>query len=170
LARLRERFLAVARKRVPEAVVEDVVQEALGIVYEKGIAQRRAEEVEGLPALAWCFQVLRYRVGSHYQKARVRTHAPLEALEAGASPLGGAIQTPLESLEADEESRLVREALVELSSNEAACGRYLSRLAAGVRPAALAAEERVTEPILYRRVYRCRAKLRALLERRGFEI
>lgn len=164
LLALRARFVVVARRRVPPADVEDIVQEAMRVVVEKRIAPGAAD-VEGLPSLAWCFTVLRHCVGNYYQRrrTRVRHHAPLEAAAAAASP-GPA---PLESLESSDAEARIRAAIAEIAHASASCGRYLNALADGRAPAEIARDESLEEAVLYRRVYRCRQQLRALLLARG---
>jgi RNA polymerase sigma factor (sigma-70 family) len=166
LARLRDRFLAVARSRVPENVLEDIVQEALRIVYERGLAGAHHGRVEGEPHLAWCFQVLRNVVGNYYTKERkrarlVRVRQPLEA---------DPVTTPLESLEAREISRVVWESMKELSTTDPQCADHLARTMKGTKAGRLAVESRIDPASLYRRLYRCREKLRAILERRGVSV
>ncbi len=163
LEQLRARFVAVAARRVRHEAVEDLVHEALRVVLERGIRLSGNETVEGLPSLAWCFQVLRNTIGNFYQKDRTRAHhaGRVDAFEQAEAP------TPLDALEAEESSRVIRDALRELRSRDGTCGRYLERLAEGADPAQLAAEERLAAPVLYRRLYRCRHKLRALLEQKG---
>ena len=164
LALLRERFLAVTRRRVPAESVEDIVQDALRIVIEKGAANLDGD-VEGSPAIAWCFQVLRHCIGNHYQRegTRARFHAAEDVGAAVAAPG----PTPMEALEQEELGRLVRDALADLARDDSRCGRYLSALAEERSPASLALEEGIPGDSFYRRVYRCRQKLRALLLRRG---
>jgi RNA polymerase sigma factor (sigma-70 family) len=167
LVQLRDRFVAVARRRLPSEAVEDVVQEALTVVYEKGIRVPQADAIDGMPPLAWCFQVLRNLIGNFYQKQRTRaaTMSPDEDVErldaADQSP------TPLEALESREVRRLVRQALGELGKQDGTCAHYLQRLLEGLTPADLASEEAVEPAVLYRRVYRCRIKLRDILEQKG---
>lgn len=163
---LRDRFVAVARKRLPNDQVEDVVQEALAVVYEKGIRIPEAGPVEGMPPLAWCFQVLRNVVGNHYQKQRTRSgtsgDADYETLDAADDR-----PTPLEALQSKEAAGLIQDGLRELARLDETCCRYLRRLLDGLAPADLATEEQVDAAILYRRVYRCRSKLRDILEANG---
>lgn len=160
-AELRVRFVGLARRRVPEDLVEDLVQEAMGIVFEKGF--QPGDEVQDMPGLAWCFQVLRNVIGNYYQKQKTRSReAPLEEVAEISSGL-----TPVEALSRDEQISAVNTALDTLASGDSKCGQYLRRLLDGQSPASLAEEEGVTAAVLYRRVYRCRTKLRSLLEASG---
>lgn len=160
LGELRQRFLEIAGRRLAPDAVEDTVQEALRIVYQKGLA----DETATLPSLAWCFQVLRNCIGNHYQWRRHRRHAPLDTgeREQGDAPAG-----PLEALEARELRGHLDAVLQELAHEGSDCARYLWRLLAGDTPAALAGTEGLEPAVLYRRLYRCRARLKTLLLDRG---
>jgi len=158
-AQLRERFLALARRRVPDDAAEDLVQEALRIIHEKSAS---GEE----PQLAWCFQVLRNVIGNFYQRQRTRAAADPE--EARDAVLADAPRpSPLEALEARDSERVIGEAVDELAATDGSCARYVRALLAGLDPATIARGDEVPAAILYRRLYRCRRKLRVILERRG---
>lgn len=195
LDQLRARFLAIAARRVPAAVAEDLVQEALMTVVQKGVlagaaagaaggaddaavaddAQgTRDRPLEGLPPLAWCFQVLRNTIGNWYQRERTRrvaadpsTHAH-ERLRHASLPEPAL--TPLEALEQSESGRVIAEALRDLAAASQTCARYLRDIASGEKPAAIAGREGLEEAAFYRRVYRCREKLRGLLAARGISV
>lgn len=167
-ADLRLRFLDVARKRVPVEQLEDLVQDALRIVFEKGWSPG-STDVEGLPGLAWCFQVLRNTIGNFYQKRATR-HAVHADDPSGVDRVALDEPTPLESLERQRAARLIEEALGLLATGDRSCAKYLARLLEGNTPADLAEREGVDRAILYRRVYRCRQKLRGLLEERGVQL
>ncbi len=166
LAGLRARFVAIARRRVPAEAVEDVVQDTLRIVIEKGWSGPGAADIDGRPALAWCMQALRNVIGNHYQRTRVRAaHAADPArLEHVADRRRG----PLEALAARDAERVVREALAGLARGDAPCGRWLSALAEERAPGELAREAGIEEGAFYRRLWRCREKLRAALAERGW--
>lgn len=160
-SQLRERFVSVAVRRVEPDSVEDVVQDALRIVHEKtGVAPGAL--VDGQPALAWCFQVLRNAVGNHYQRRREHANVPVETLS-----LVHPGPTPLEYLEREERRRLVHDALAELARRADRCADYLRRTVAGESPAAIAAAEHLEPAVLYRRLYRCREQLREILKSWG---
>ena len=165
LEALRARLLSVARRRVQPHAAEDIVQDTLRILLEKGLRGPGSEIVEGVAPMAYAFRVLRNVIGNHYQRERVRgrVHAPPAAgLSRPASD-----PTPLEALASDEAIGIVESCLDRMRDTDAACARYLRRLIEGRTPRDLAGEEKITEPVLYRRVYRCRLKLRALLAERG---
>lgn len=164
-AQLRERFLAIARRRVPDDAAEDLVQDALRIVHEKR-GELSSGSVAGAPALAWCFQVLRNVIGNYYQRQRTRADADPEALRSAVAE-DAPPATPLESLEEREAERRITEAVDDLAASAADCARYLRALLEGLEPAAIAERVGVSAPVLSRRLYRCRAKLRVILERRG---
>ncbi len=162
---LRRRFVSVARRRVPEADVEDIVQDALRVVVEKHIQGPGSRLVEGAPPIAWSFTVLRNTIGNHYQRARVRqrVHVPLDTAVGAADDL----PTPLEALESSDAVERIRRAIAELPPESENCSRYLLALIEGRSPAELAGEEGLEQSVLYRRVYRCRQMLKARLARLG---
>ncbi|MGH7740987.1 MAG: RNA polymerase sigma factor [Candidatus Eiseniibacteriota bacterium] len=167
LDQLRDRFVSVARRRVAADAVEDVVQDAMRVVVERGLRGPGSAGPDNVPALAYCFQVLRNVIGNHYQKERSRARrqdsSPPDDTLADPAP------APLESLESLQAVAIVGECIGVLRERDPACARYLARLADGLSPRELAHEERIEESALYRRVYRCRIKLRELLAKRGIE-
>jgi DNA-directed RNA polymerase specialized sigma24 family protein len=162
---LRERFLSVTRGRVPESVVEDVVQDALRIVHVKGISSG-TELVDDRPRLAWCYQVLRNVIGNYYLKKRKRNRL----LETNDPVTAGVFPSPAEACERGELGRLIREALALLSQEDGSCSRYLTSIAEGMKMGELADREEVEAAILYRRVYRCRARFRKILLKLGVSL
>lgn len=164
---LRDRFTSIARRRVAADATEDIVQDALRVVWERGIRGPGALGPGEQPALAYCLQVLRNVIGNHYQKEGVQSRrrapgAPDAAL-ADPAPL------PLESAASEQAVRIVNECIESMRASDPDCARYLSRLSEGLSAGELAREERLEQSALYRRVYRCRIKLRALLARRGVQ-
>lgn len=160
---LRQRFVDVAKRRVPEPDVDDVVQEALRIVYEKGVGADDSD-VEGWPPVAWCFRVLRNVIGNHYRRRRTRRRfvEPDAAVEDVPDS-----SSPLEALASAQAVTIIRQALDRMAEEDAPCGRYLARVLSGAAPNIVASEEGLEEAVFYRRLYRCRQKLRALLAKRG---
>lgn len=164
--RLRERFLEVTAHRVPAAEVEDLVQEAMTTVLSRAQQIESERLVEGLPPLAWCFQVLRNTIGNFYQRhARAKQESELAELK-GLHAEG----TPAEALEQKELLESLREALEELRADDRQCWGFLSRLADGEKPRRLAEAAGLSEAVLYRRLYRCRQKFRRLLQERGVRV
>jgi DNA-directed RNA polymerase specialized sigma24 family protein len=165
LSALRLRLLALARRRVAAGAEEDLVQETLRTLAQKGVVAADAVTPTGAPPLAFAFQTLRFTIGNHYQRQRVRgrVHAPLAA---GVDHPDTAA-TPLEALTSAEAVRIIEEGLGWLTRQGGACGRYLQALLAGDAPRTLARAEGLDEAVLHRRVYRCREKLRAWLAARG---
>ncbi len=159
---LRQRYLSLARRRVEPDAVEDVVQEALRVVFEReGIFSRDTED--GLPPLAWCFQVLRNTIGNHYQKRRTRSRE--QNIDTAYGLSHG--KTPLEALQESESETLIHALLATLEETDPQCARYLQRLAEGEKPAEVAEREKLRAAVFYRRIYRCRGKLRELMREEG---
>lgn len=155
--------MRIASRRVNEGDIEDVVQEAMRVVAEKGI-DRAAAPLEGTEPLAWCFQVLRNTIGNHYQRQRTRrkwTESDAETGERAHNP------TILESLDSERTLLVVESALDEMARTDPTCAAYLSRLADGARAGEIADDESVERSAFYRRLYRCRQKLRELLIAKG---
>lgn len=166
-AALRARLLAVARRRVAADTAEDVVQRAMTVILQHGGTNASVEPtagVDGLPPLPWCLQVLRNTIGNLYQRQRTE-----QIVERGRSSedTEASGPTPLQALESKEATRAIEEALDRLGESDLPCARYLRALADGTSPHLLAQREELSEPVLYRRVYRCRAKLRVILLEKG---
>ncbi|MFN8588203.1 MAG: hypothetical protein U0704_10435 [Candidatus Eisenbacteria bacterium] len=165
LEQLRARFTSLTRRRVHPDAVEDLVQEALRIVIERRMLDPQAE-AGASPRLAACFQTLRNVIGNHYQRERVRGRR-LASADAGEAVSDGA-PTPLEALESEQAVRTIETALDRMTATDPGCARYLNALAAGASPREVAARETLEETVFYRRVYRCRQKLRAVLATAGY--
>jgi DNA-directed RNA polymerase specialized sigma24 family protein len=176
---LRQRFRVIARGRVPADAVDDIVQDAMLVIVRKAKSSGGAEQARdadsagrtvtsaGLPALPWCFQVLRNMIGNYYlHRARRAGDRPLDCPDEHAS----LDATPVEALEAKELRAALAESLAAMRASDPQCGRYIGRLLDGATPAVLAAEEGVEQGALYRRMYRCRMKLRGLLAERGIRV
>lgn len=159
LVPLRERLMEIARRRVPEDAVEDLVQDALRIVLERGIPLAR-EQGHDRPSLKWCFMTLRNVIGNWYQKRR--DHADADGLTLAAPG-----PDPLAALHREEEARRVRQAVGELREQAPDCASWLWQVAEGRRPAALAEQAGIEAAAFYRRLYRCRKKLELILRERG---
>jgi RNA polymerase sigma factor (sigma-70 family) len=163
LSGLRREFVRIASRRVDESDVEDVVQEAMRVIAEKGI-DRGADPVDGFVPLAWCFQVLRNTIGNHYQRQRTRqrwTETDPVAVDRAHSPRVS------ESMDSQTTLALVEDALDDMARTDAKCADYLTRLADGARAGDIADDEAIGRAVFYRRLYRCRQKLRDLLTSRG---
>jgi RNA polymerase sigma factor (sigma-70 family) len=162
---LRERLLEITARRVPPGVAEDLVQEALSVVLQRGVRAGSFDTVDGLPPLAWSLQVMRNTIGNYYQKARTLSRHVQPLADHDEVPHGD--PTPLDALELDESAGLIRETLEDLGGQDGQCGRYLTRLLDGLSPADLARSEGVEAAAFYRRLYRCRQKFRLLLMEKG---
>lgn len=160
---LRARFVRIAARRVSDGDVEDVVQEAMRVIAEKGL-DRSDPVVDGLPPLAWCFQVLRNTIGNHYQRQRTRERWTQS--DPGAVDRAGVI----EAMDSGETLAVIEGALDDMKHRDPKCAHYLSRLADGAKPRELAGDEAIDVAVLSRRLYRCRAKLRDLLSAKGVMI
>lgn len=169
LSDLRARLLAVARRRVDPEAAEDVVQRAMMVIVERGssLDGEGLDEIAGapgLPPLAWCLTVLRNIIGNVYQRQRTEGVIDRGAL---LTEVESSHPTPLQALESAEAARAIEGALAALDTDGASCGRYLRALADGLSPRSLADQEGLSEAVLYRRVYRCRAKMREILLEKG---
>jgi DNA-directed RNA polymerase specialized sigma24 family protein len=160
------RLVQVARRRVAPDAVEDLVQETLRIIVERGIRGPGDLAPDDQPGLAYSFQVLRNVIGNHYQKERTRRRRLVVVPPAGFEVADPAPE-PLVALAAEDAARAVHACLDAMARTDAACARYMRGLADGRTPRELAREDAVAEPALYRRLYRCRVKLRALLAEKG---
>lgn len=152
---LRVRLSEIARRRVPDDAVEDLVGETIRIVLERGLPLAR-EQGQDRPPLKWCFMTLRNVIGNWYQKRR--DHRDVESLE-----LADPGPDPLSALTREERDRRIHEALAELRRRSHDCASWLWSVAEGVKPATLATEAGIEAGAFYRRLYRCRKKLEALL-------
>lgn len=165
LRALQRELVRIAARRVDADDVEDVVQDALSIIAAKGI-DRGSEPVGDAPPLAWCFRVLRNVIGNHYQRQRTRdrwTKTDSDVVEQASA--GGV----LESLTSQETLIVVESALDELSRTDPVCAGYLSRMADGARARDVADDSSIERAAFYRRLYRCRHKLRELLRAKGID-
>ncbi|MFN0150174.1 MAG: hypothetical protein ACKVU1_05610 [bacterium] len=156
-------------------MVEDVVHDALAIVFEKTGAPAEAAHANEPPALPWCFQVLRNVIGNLYQKERTRARAsnPESEMHARLHEFSGrALEpTPMESLERRERSRLLREAIDTLAAEDDFCGKHFRELLHGSDSDAsrsAAAGSNAATSTFHVRLFRCRKKLKAILMKRGY--
>jgi len=171
---LRERFLAIAKRRVREADCEGVVQDALHITLAK--YRGRASTSGTLP---WGLAVLRNVIGNYYQRQRARE--PQEPLDDELAAGGGSRDLdPLGALLAEERLAGIARGLERLARERPRCAelfrRILDCLADGGTPAevsrrALARMAEVTPEATANAVYvmlhRCRARLREILREDG---
>lgn len=167
---LRERFLAIAKRRVREADCEEVIQDALHIALAK--YRGRASTSGTLP---WSLAVLRNVIGNYYQRQRTHgRHAPLD------EKIAAGDLDPLSALLADERVARMARSLERLAAERPRCAelfrRILESLAAGGTPAevsrrALARMAEVwpdaTANALYVTLHRCRGRLREMLREDG---
>lgn len=159
LTMLTGRFTEIAARRVPENVLEDIVQDAMGIVLTKGVAEARRQQ-SAEPPLRWCFLVLRNVIGNYYQKRR--QHDSVSEMD-----LHDDRPDALAALTQDEKNRTIHRAMDQLRQGHPDCASWLWGLAQGRKPGALARKANMEEAAFYRRIYRCRKKLAAILVQKG---
>ena len=172
-ADLRVSFLPLAKRRVQMDHVEDVVQEALKIVFA-----RYGERETTTGILVWGLTVLRNVIGNYYQ-ARQRERDHLDFVEE--MPAAAAVtEDMLAEREHAELRQQLLEAIGELAERFPRCGRIfhslLTSLDRGGTPnqvssRALALMQRdhpdLTRGGFYTALHRCRASLRDILVRRA---
>lgn len=156
LTTLRQRFTEIAARRVEAAVVEDLVQDALRVVLEKGGDR---------PRLDWCFQVLRNVVGNYYRREKTRRRFVVADPEGDADASTDEVSV-LAALESDEMVRILTSGVDMLGPP---CAGYLGALMGGASPADVAESEGLQAAVFYRRLYRCRQKLRDWLRAKGMQ-
>ena len=172
---LRVRFLSIAKRRVHEDSLEDVVQDALRVVHEK---YRMRESGAGM--LIWSLAVLRNVIGNWYQakerRGRRRAEVDLQLVPAppSSSPEAALLDGPGG---AGELGVRLEAAIAELAGRHPRCAaifhHILESLALGGGPREISGRAlermREEEPDLsrggfYTALHRCRARLRALLD------
>ena len=156
LGELRLRFAEIAARRVDSAAVEDLVQDALRVILEKGDAQ---------PRLDWCFQVLRNVIGNYYSREKTQRRFVVSDPE-GTADTAHDERSALEALEGKELTSLLRSGVDALGQP---CAGYLGQLMDGASPAKVSDAEGLEAAAFYRRLYRCRQKLREWLKAKGVE-
>ena len=159
LALLRQRFSEITARRVPADAVEDIVQDALGIVLVKGPAEAHRENLTE-PSLRWSFNVLRNVIGNWYQKRR--HHDTVEGLE-----LADNQPDALAALTVAERAQTIHAAVDELRRRRPDCAEWLWSMAQGSKAGALAAGAGLETAAFYRIIYRCRRMLAEILQGKG---
>lgn len=142
--RLRERLLEIARRRVPEAAVEEIVGGALAAV----------EVSENEPALRRALAALRSSICTYYESLETQE---LSGLVAGDAPL------VTESLSETELATACQRALRQLEEDSPAAAGYLRQLAAGASAEQVAQRVKISREILYQRLFRGREQLDRIL-------
>lgn len=166
---LRVRLLAVAKRRVQPEHLEDLVQETLHIVLRKAREQRRTENV-----LVWSLAILRNVIGNHYQERRRESERMVSGdniLDYVADPAAGADQSP-------PAGRQLERALAHLAERFPRCGTIFAGILASLEQGGGPREvsQRALESIqrrspdmtrggFYTALHRCRAQLRAILDK-----
>ncbi|MBU8870873.1 MAG: hypothetical protein KOO60_08455 [Gemmatimonadales bacterium] len=166
---LRVRFLGIAKRRVQQDHLEDVVQDALQIVLRKGGEQHRTENV-----LVWSLTILRNVIGNHYQSRRRETERMVTG-ETILDNLADSAEGPDQIHGAGSQLAM---ALADLAERFPRCGRIFAgilasqELGGGPREVSQRALEFVqredpemTRGGFYTALHRCRSQLRATHER-----
>lgn len=173
---LRVRFLALAKRRVRQDSVEDVVQDALSIVHQK---HREREKGRGI--LVWSLTVLRNVIGNYYQakERRTRREVQVEDLElfTTAREPGAAAAWDTKVVSSEEEvAERIQDAVAVLAIRHPRCGmifrHILESLDLGGGPREISQralawvrqdEPEMTAGTFYTALHRCRAHLREIL-------
>jgi RNA polymerase sigma factor (sigma-70 family) len=158
---LRRRMVDITGRRVPADDAEDLVQNAMRVIVEKGGALGAGDEIDGRPRIGWCLQVLRNVIGNYYRRSETRKKMIAGSIEP--ERLGSL----LESQSSQERIKMIEDGLAELTAADSNCGRYLTRMADEIPAREIARDEGIEPHALYQRLYRCRAKLREILRRKG---
>ena len=169
---LRVRFLQVAKRRVHGDHLEDVVQDALGIVLDK-YRDRTGET--GI--LIWSFTVLRNVIGNYYQSRKRDMERTMHVEDWQTFGSAAIVIDPTRDRETEEFTGRLEEAVAALARKSPRCGRLFANLlksfqhGGGQREVSLHALEltRQEDPDMSRNTFyvalhRCRAQLRALLD------
>ncbi len=173
-ATLRERFLSVAKRRVSEDDLEDLVQDALQIVHRK-----HGQRPPGPGILVWGLAVLRNVIGNYYQaRERASRQVPFEdRAEDLASIRHGGEAGPDTVLDFSEASAQIQTAITRLARHDRRCGRIFRRIleslaeAEGTRDISQRAIEKVRRDYpdmsrgsVYVALHRCRSRLRDIIQ------
>ena len=122
---LRVRFLSLAKRRVQPDHTEDVVQDALRIVFD-----RYRERKQGVGILVWSLTVLRNVIGNHYQ-ARQRERDRMDYVDEYPSEASFAVD-PLADAVGEEGRLTLQTAIAELARRFPRCGRIFAHLLASL--------------------------------------
>jgi Sigma-70 region 2 len=166
---LRVRFLGIAKRRVQQDHLEDLVQDALQIVLRKAREQHRAENI-----LVWSLTILRNVIGNHYQARRRET----ERMVTGENILDNVADTTAGPDPLPETAAQLEQALTTLAERFPRCGQIFAGILASlengggqreVSQRALESVQRRTPELtrggFYTALHRCRSQLRALLDK-----
>ncbi len=168
---LRVRFLSLAKQRVQADHAEDVVQDALRIVFD-----RYGEIKQGPGILVWGLTVLRNVIGNYYQ-ARDRERERLDFVEEFPAEAATEAEVLGETMLAQTNEHLLS-AIDELGQRFPRCAHIfhglLKSLEIGGTPNQVSSRAMqlvqqdhpdLTSGSFYTALHRCRANLRAVLDR-----
>ncbi|MBI2838036.1 MAG: sigma-70 family RNA polymerase sigma factor [Acidobacteria bacterium] len=150
------RLLEVARRRMREEDAQDVVQESMLTIVDR---IEHHETPESL--LGFAHGVLRNKIGNFYRK---RNRHEQVVMAMGRPPEDS--RTIDADLAGAELSRIVREAIDELSERSPHCRDVLLGLAEGKRYADLCIELGIPASLIDKRVFRARQALRSIIRKR----
>lgn len=169
-AALRVRFLALAKRRVHEDHAEDVVQDALKIVFD-----RYGECKQGPGILVWGLTVLRNVIGNHYQ-AKQRERGRLSFTDQTPDAVVEMPDLLMDTVGRQTQDRLLA-AIEQLARRFPRCGHIFAGLLASLeqggsphqvsgRALALVQKQHpeLSRGSFYTALHRCRGHLRAILE------
>jgi DNA-directed RNA polymerase specialized sigma24 family protein len=171
-ATLRVRFLQVAKRRVHGDHLEDVVQDALGIVLDKYHARTGETGI-----LVWSFTVLRNVIGNYYQSRRRDVERTTHVEDWQTFRAASVVVDPTRDRQTAEFTGRLEEAVAKLARKSPRCGRLFAnllesfRIGGGQREVSRRALEMaqredpgLSRNTFYVALHRCRAQLRALLD------
>jgi len=169
---LRVRFLQVAKRRVHEDHLEDVVQDALRIVLDK--YRTRTGDI-GI--LVWSFTVLRNVIGNHYQSRKRDVGRTTHVEDWQTFSPAAVVMDPTRDRETVEFTSRLEAAIASLARKSPRCGRLFANLLKSYgegggqrdvsrRALELAQDEDsdLSRNTFYVALHRCRAQLRAILD------
>ncbi len=169
---LRVRFLKVAKRRVQPEHLEDVVQDALGVILDK-----HHERTGQTGLLIWSFTVLRNVIGNYYQAKRRELERTTVVEDWQSFGPAAVVVDPLRDRESTEFVGRLEDAIATLARKYPRCGRLFGHLlesfqvGGGQREVSARALEmaqnedpELSRNTFYVALHRCRAQLRALLD------
>jgi len=157
---LRARLTQVAKRRLPEALTEEVVQEALVTLWLKRDELRDADNL-----MPFVFGVLRNVIGNAYQRAsRERMRAAVGAVEVEFMPDASSLANPAALVAEAELATLIERALPICAERSPVGGHLLELVWSGLTlPEIRERLGNVAESTFLSRVHRARRLLRDVL-------
>lgn len=157
---LQERLTALAKERLGEQLaVEDVVQETLATVWEKRSAVQSPQHL-----LPFVFQVLRYKIGNVYSKARRLPEIPASEVSVSIAEADRASSDPEEAVRATELVSILDAAIRRCAEEHPLWGKMLELIREGRTAAEIREELGIPMATVHTRIHRARKRLRKILE------